>query len=412
MQELNESSFDPITFVLTGIPGLEESHIWISVPFCLLYLVALLANTVLLLAISTQSSLQQPMHLLLAMLALADLLLSTSTVPKMLALFWFSSREISFDACITQMFFTHFSFILESSTLLAMAFDRYVAVCEPLRYAAILSPSLVLKVALSSVLRAFLIMFPPVFLLKRLPYCGHKLMPHTYCEHMGIARLACADIRANVWYGLATALLSSGLDVVLISVSYALILRAALGLPSPRARLKALGTCGSHLCAILAFYLPAFFSFLAHRFGRRVPAGLHVLLANLYVVLPPVLNPIVYGVRSRQIRQGVLRLLRPGQGWPGARGGEEEAGRGEGGGSFPDPVWCFQTDPSHSPCGARASGRAPARCGRMPVAGRMLPFSLSALERSPRGPPRISRPAPNHAPAARHHEYLYRPDEY
>ncbi|KFV62728.1 Olfactory receptor 52B2, partial [Dryobates pubescens] len=285
--ELNESSFDPITFVLTGIPGLEESHIWISVPFCLLYLVALLANTVLLLAISTQSSLQQPMHLLLAMLALADLLLSTSTVPKMLALFWFSSREISFDACITQMFFTHFSFILESSTLLAMAFDRYVAVCEPLRYAAILSPSLVLKVALSSVLRAFLIMFPPVFLLKRLPYCGHKLMPHTYCEHMGIARLACADIRANVWYGLATALLSSGLDVVLISVSYALILRAALGLPSPRARLKALGTCGSHLCAILAFYLPAFFSFLAHRFGRRVPAGLHVLLADLYVVLPP-----------------------------------------------------------------------------------------------------------------------------
>ncbi|NXX44835.1 O52B2 protein, partial [Tricholaema leucomelas] len=324
MQELNESSFDPITFVLTGIPGMEQSHVWISVPFCLMYLTALFANASLLFVIATQRSLHQPMYLFLAMLALSDLLLSTATVPKALAIFWLGARETSFDACVTQMFFTHFSFILESSVLLAMAWDRYVAVCDPLRYSTILTGSVIAKVALTSVLRAFCITFPPIFLLKRLPYCGHRVMPHTYCEHMGIARLACADIGANVWYGLATALLTSGLDALLIAVSYALILKAVLGLPSSGARLKSLSTCGSHLCVILVFYLPAFFSFLAHRFGRRsVPGRVHILLANLYVVVPPMLNPIVYGVRTKQIRERVLRLLCPAGGWawPLGRGG-------------------------------------------------------------------------------------------
>ncbi|XP_042669061.1 olfactory receptor 52B2-like isoform X1 [Centrocercus urophasianus] len=295
MHELNESSFDPITFVLTGIPGMEESHIWISVPFCLMYITALFSNSVLLFVIATERSLHEPMYLFLAMLAVSDLMLSTTTVPKMLAIFWFSAREISFDACITQMFFTHFSFIVESSVLLAMAFDRYVAVCDPLRYPSTLTPSVIGKIALSAVLRGFCIMFPPIFLLKRLPYCGHNVMPHTYCEHMGIARLACADIRANVWYGLTTALLSSGLDVVLIAVSYGLILRTVFQLPSPEARLKTLSTCGSHLCVILMFYTPAFFSFLTHRFGHSIPGHVHILLANLYVVVPPMLNPIVYG---------------------------------------------------------------------------------------------------------------------
>ncbi|NXP44663.1 O52B2 protein, partial [Heliornis fulica] len=311
MSELNESSFDPITFVLTGIPGLEGSHVWISVPFCLMYVTAVLGNCALLLAIVTERSLHEPMYLFLAMLAAADLVLSTATVPKTLAIFWFGAREISFDACVTQMFFTHFSFIVESSVLLAMAFDRYVAVCDPLRYSSTLTPPVIGKAAAAAVLRGLLIMFPPIFLLKRLPYCGHRAMPHTYCEHMGIARLACADIRANVWYGLATALLSSGLDAVLIAASYGLILRTVFRLPSPAARLKTLSTCGSHLCVILMFYGPAFFSFLTHRFGRHVPSHVHILLANLYVVVPPMLNPIVYGVRTRQIRERVARLFCP-----------------------------------------------------------------------------------------------------
>lgn len=309
MPLFNLTSSTPATFILAGIPGMEKSHIWISIPFCSMYLAALLGNGVLLFVVSTERSLHQPMYLLLSMLAVTDLMLSSTTVPKMLALFWFSAGEISFGACLTQMFFLHFSFSAESMILLAMAFDRFVAICYPLRYAAVLTQSAIVKTGLVALLRSFCIIFPCVFLLKRLPFCGHNVIPHTYCEHMGIARLACADISVNIVYGLAVPFATIVLDVVLIAVSYILILQALFRLPSRTARCKAFNTCVSHVCVIFLFYIPAFFTILTHRFGQEIPHHVHILLANLYVLFPPLLNPIVYGVRMRQIKEKFMKVF-------------------------------------------------------------------------------------------------------
>ncbi|KFO69654.1 Olfactory receptor 52B2, partial [Cuculus canorus] len=306
---INETSLHPTSFLLLGMVGLEDLHPWLSIPFCLVYIVALLGNFILIFVIVTEQSLHNPMCLFLAMLAVADLMLSSSTVPKALSIFWSLSKEISFHACLTQMFFTHVSFIAESTILLAMAFDRYVAICNPLRYSTIFTPSVVAKTGLAAMARSFCVMFPTIFLLWRLPYCGHHIMPHTYCEHMGIARLACADISVNIWYGFATTLLSPGVDVVLIGISYVLILRAIFRLSSKDAQLKAIGTCSSHACVISMFYTPALFSFFTHRFGHNVPHHIHILLANVYVLLPPMLNPIIYTMKHKLLREKVTQIV-------------------------------------------------------------------------------------------------------
>ncbi|XP_042543082.1 olfactory receptor 52D1-like [Dipodomys spectabilis] len=310
---LNQTSLlsGPGPFVLLGVPGLKALHSWLSVPVCLLYVVALVGNTLLLGLIAADKALRSPMYQFLGLLAVADLILATSTVPKALAVLWGLSDEISFRACLAQLFVAHVAFIAESSVLLAMAVDRYVAICQPLRYGALLTQRVVGIVAAAAVIRGVCVMTPPVVLLQRLPYCGQRALPHTYCEHMGVARLACGDTRPNIWYGLATTLLSPALDLVLIGASYVLILLAVCRLPSPGARHKALGTCGAHAGVIALFYTPALFSFLAHRFGRHtVPIHIHILLANLYVVVPPALNPVVYGVRTQQIAQRLQHLLR------------------------------------------------------------------------------------------------------
>ncbi|XP_027702228.1 olfactory receptor 52B2-like [Vombatus ursinus] len=309
MVNTNHTVFHPAVFVLLGIPGLERYHIWLSIPLCFTYATAVLGNSVLILVIVTEHSLHEPMYMFLSMLAGTDILLSTTTVPKALAIFWFHARDITFDACVTQVFFVHVMFVGESAILLAMACDRYVAICDPLRYSMILTSPVVRRMALAIVVRSFCIIFPIIFLLKRLPFCRTNVIPHSYCEHIGVARLACADITINIWYGFSVPIVTVITDVVLIVVSYTLILRAIFQMPSQDARHKALSTCGSHLCVILMFYVPSFFTLMTHRFGRNIPRHVHILLANLYVVVPPMLNPIVYGVKTKQIREAVAHFF-------------------------------------------------------------------------------------------------------
>ncbi|NXC22044.1 O52B2 protein, partial [Corythaeola cristata] len=308
----NSSQNRTLSFFLGDFPAWETTRMWFAIPLCLTYLLTLLGNLAVLSIIRAEQSLHASMYLVLAMLAVADLGLSTSTFPTMLRVLWLEAREIRFDTCLAQMFFIHSFADIESAVILAMAFDRYVAICHPLRYSSILTNSVttkISKIGLAAKARSFCMMFPTIFLLPRLPYCGHSVMPHTCCEHMGIAQLACADISVNIWYGFATTLLSPGLDIVLIGVSYVLILRAVFRLLSKDAQLKAAGTCSSHACVILMFYTPPFFSFFTHQFGHNVPHHAHILLANLYVLLPPMLNPIVYTMKNKLIREKVSQVL-------------------------------------------------------------------------------------------------------
>ncbi|KAM3837812.1 olfactory receptor 52P1-like [Vipera latastei] len=307
----NHSEFRPPIFLLTGFPGLEKLHFWISLPICSMYLVALTGNCTILFVIRTDQTLHSPMYYFLSMLALLDLGLSLATLPTMLSVLWFSHREIHFDPCLVQMFFIHTFSILESAVLLAMAVDRYVAICFPLRYNSFFNGSLVAKMEIAAVVRGTLLMCPCPFLIKRLSFCQTNVIHHTYCEHMAVVQLACGDTRINSAYGLSVALIVIGGDLLGIGLSYFFIVRAVLRLSSSEARFKAFGTCGSHLCVITISYSPALFSFFTYRFGHHVAPHVHILLANLYLLVPPMLNPIVYGVRTKEIREQVIRVFLP-----------------------------------------------------------------------------------------------------
>ncbi|XP_062983843.1 olfactory receptor 52P1-like [Elgaria multicarinata webbii] len=306
MEALNGTAdLGQVSFLLVGIPGLEAFHAWIGVPLCFMYVLTVLGNGAVLFVIRTEPALHKPMFLFLSMLATNDLILSTSTLPKALSIMWAGSREIGFGACLVQMYFIHTFSTVESAILLAMAFDRYVAICNPLRYATILSNPVVAKMGLVAAARGVLMVIPGPILIKRLPYCFHRVIEHTYCEHMAVVKLACADTFINRTYGICVALVVVVVDLGLIATSYAMILRAVFRLSSRDARAKALGTCAAHTCTILVFYVPALFTFLTHRIGRNVPPYIHILLATLYLLLPPMVNPLVYGVKLQQIREGI-----------------------------------------------------------------------------------------------------------
>ncbi|XP_007089472.2 olfactory receptor 52R1-like [Panthera tigris] len=302
----NHSSY-PVSFILLGIPGLENSQFWIAFPLCAMYVVAIIGNTTVLHIIRIDHTLHEPMYLFLAMLATTDLVLSSSTQPKMLAILWFHAHETEYHACLIQVFFIHAFSSVESGVLMAMALDRYVAICFPLRHSSVLTPAVVGKLGAAVMMRALLLVSPFCIMVSRMPFCPNQIIPQPYCEHMAVLKLVCADTKVNRAYGLFVAFSVVGFDMIVISVSYVMILRTVLGLPSGQAQLKAFGTCASHICVILALYIPALFTFLTHRFGHHVSRAVHIMFANLYLLVPPMLNPIIYGVRTKQIRNRVIQ---------------------------------------------------------------------------------------------------------
>ncbi|NXU48529.1 O52M1 protein, partial [Turnix velox] len=286
---------------LLGIPGLEHLHSWISIPFFILYLITLLANTTLLYLIKAEPDLHHPMFFFLAMLALVDLLMSTSITPKMLSIFWFNSTSISLQACVAQMFLLHSCTALESGLLVAMALDRYVAICNPLRYPSILTSTRVVAMGLATLLRAVFFMAPVTLQVLHLPFCSPSAqLGHSYCEHLAVLSLACGDVTFSSTYSLSISTYVVTFDSFLILLSYLLILRAVLGLSSsPAAQHKAFSTCTSHLFLMLLFYIPGLLSI---SMDQELPPHTQVLLANVYVLIPPAFNPLIYGIRTKQIR--------------------------------------------------------------------------------------------------------------
>lgn len=308
MSIINMSHAEITTFFLVGIPGLEYAHIWISIPICSMYLAAFLGNCTILSIIKTEPSLHELMYYFLAMLALSDLGLSSSSLPTVLRIFLFNAPEIFANACFAQEFFIHGFTALESSVLLIMSFDHFLAIHNPLRYSSILTAVKVVQIGIVLCFKSFLLVLPFPFTLRKLKYCNKSQLSHSYCLHQDVMKLACSDNRIDVIYGFFGALCVM-VDFMLIVVFYILILKTVLGIAYQKEQLKALNTCVSHTYAVIIFYLPIINFVIVHRFARHVSPLFNVLMANVLLPVPPVMNPIVYCVKTTQIRVRVVAKL-------------------------------------------------------------------------------------------------------
>ncbi|XP_004618304.1 olfactory receptor 51B6 [Sorex araneus] len=296
-------------FLLTGFPGMEKAHHWISIPLLIVYLSILLGNGTLLLLIKDDHNLHEPMYYFLAMLAASDLGVTVTTMPTVLGVLWLNHREIGHGICFSQAYFIHTLSILESGILLAMAYDRFVAIRNPLRYSSILTNAKVMKIGLGVLARAGLSIMPIIIRLHWFPYCRSHVLSHAFCLHQDVIKLACADITFNRLYPVVVCFAMVLIDFFIIVFSYILILKTVMGIASGEERAKALNTCVSHICCILVFYITVVGLTFIHRFGRHAPQVVHITMSYVYFLFPPFMNPLIYSIKTKQIQNGIIRLF-------------------------------------------------------------------------------------------------------
>uniref|UniRef100_A0A2K5ZG50 Olfactory receptor family 51 subfamily F member 2 n=1 Tax=Mandrillus leucophaeus TaxID=9568 RepID=A0A2K5ZG50_MANLE len=287
---LNNSNAQPLIFFLMGIPGLKATHMILFVVLC-------------------EQSLHKPMYCFLSMLSVTDLSLSLCTLSTTLGVFWFEAQEISLNTCIAQMFFLHGFTFIESGVLLAMAFDHFVTICDPLRYTTIFTNARIAKIGISTLIRNAAVMLPAVLFVKRLSFCSSMVLSHSYCYHVDLIQLSCTDNRINSILGLFALFSTTGFDCPCILLSYILIIRSVLSIASSEERQKAFNTCTSHISAVAIFYIPLISLSLVHHYGHSAPPFVHTIMANVFLLIPPVLNPIIYSVKTKQIRKAVIKLF-------------------------------------------------------------------------------------------------------
>ncbi|XP_042761844.1 olfactory receptor 56A3-like [Panthera leo] len=297
-------------FLLNCFARFPSWKLWLSLPLSLLFLLAIGANSVLLITIWLEASLHEPMYYLLSFLSLLDIVLCLTVIPKVLAIFWFDLKSISFYACFLQMYIMNCFLGMESCTFMVMAYDRYVAICHPLRYPSIITDHFVAKAAIFTLARnALLTIFIPI-LSARLHYCGKNIIDNCICANLSVSKLSCDNIALNRIFQLIMAWTLLGSDLTLIIFSYAFILRAVLRLKTKGAAAKALSTCGSHFILILFFSTILLVFVFTHIAKKKISPDIPVLLNVLHHVIPAALNPIVYGVRTQEIKEGIRKLLK------------------------------------------------------------------------------------------------------
>ncbi|XP_007529037.2 olfactory receptor 6M1 [Erinaceus europaeus] len=290
-------------FTLTAFPALLELRIFLFVVLLLTYILTAMGNVIIITLIWTDSRLQTPMYFFLSNLSFMDILYTTVTTPKLLACLLGGKKAISFAGCITQTYFYFFLGTVEFILLAVMSFDRYVAICNPLRYTTIMSSRVCLLLVLGCWVGAFLSVLCPTIVVSRLPFCSEEIN-HFFCDIAPLLQAACIDTRLieKINFLLSALVILSSLAFT--TGSYTYIISTILRIPSAQGRQKAFSTCASHITVVSIAYGSNIFVYV--RPSQSHSLDFDKVAAVLITVVTPLLNPFIYSLRNEKVKE-VLR---------------------------------------------------------------------------------------------------------
>ncbi|XP_015457786.3 olfactory receptor 52E4-like [Astyanax mexicanus] len=308
MPDLHAQNISFVNFKLSGFHDLGEWRPFLFIPYFLMFLLSTSSNSILIYLTITQKALHSPMCIMIGLMAVVDLSLPIFFVPNMLLSFLLNWNEISLAGCLIQMFCLLYVGSFQSTLLVWMAVDRFFAICRPLYYHKYMQMPNFLKYIIVPVIRNIILIVTIVSLAGRLSFCGTNEMNHCFCEHMAVVQLACGDISVNNIVGLVTVFLIPTVDFILFSLSYFVILASVL--QSGKSHLKAINTCITHIIVMAVTLTFALIAFLSYRIRNNLSSSARVFLSTMYLLFPSCFNPIIYGVRTKEIREQFLKFIK------------------------------------------------------------------------------------------------------
>ncbi|XP_047630665.1 olfactory receptor 7A10-like [Phacochoerus africanus] len=287
-------------FFLLGLSEDPELQPLLFGLFLSMYLVSVLGNLLIILAVTSDSRLHTPMYFFLSHLSFSDICFNSTIVPKMLVNIQTANKAITYAGCITQIYFFWFFGYLDHFLLTVMAYDRFVAICHPLHYMIMMNPHLCCLLALVSWSLSVLVALLYSLMMLRLSFCTHMEIPHFFCEWAEVLKSSCSDALSNyiVFYS-GTGLLGIPLMTGIL-FSYSKIISSILKMSSTEGRYKAFSTCGSHLTVISLYYGTGLGVYLSSAFSASSSKG--TVASVMYTVVIPMLNPFIYSLRNRDMQ--------------------------------------------------------------------------------------------------------------
>ncbi|CAO2596718.1 Olfactory receptor 10AG1 [Lemmus lemmus] len=296
-----------VEFILLDFSDAPNFQEFLFGVFLIIYLIIVISNSFIIISTRTDPSLQSPMYFFLGNFSFSEICYVSVILPRLLTSLYRQDRSISFMACATQMYLFLVLGVTECLILTVMAYDRYVAICNPLLYPLIMNNTFCIQLATGCWLGGIPFQLGQTCQIFSLHFCNSNLIDHFFCDIPPVLKLACGDTSVNELYAYAVVILLATIPFILILTSYSKIIATILRLPTAQGRAKAFSTCSSHLVVVILFYGSASITYLMPKSSHSALSD--KLLSLFYTIVTPMFNPLIYSLRNKDVIAALRRLL-------------------------------------------------------------------------------------------------------